>query len=180
LCIAYQSPKSKNIGERVAGAGNQQVEVEYRTANMVDTTKIKTVIEPYIRNWLSKQFPGHVFNEQPVQLKSGESYIFDAVAEDVSIVVAILSNRAKTKTGRENTGAVRKALLEICYLKAAPEGVKKVMAFTDGGFYQLIRRRASRLGTESIQMMFFELPPDLEAGLGEVLEKASQEQRAAQ
>ena len=97
---------------------------------MVDTTKIKTVIEPYVRDWLSKQFPGHVFKEKPIQLKTGESYTFDAVAEDASIVVAILSNRAKTKTGRENTGAVRKALLEICYLKAAPESVKKVMIRT--------------------------------------------------
>lgn len=147
---------------------------------MVDTTKIKTVIEPYVRDWLSKQFPGHVFKERPIPLKTGESYSFDAVAEDASIVVAILSNRAKTKTGRENTGGVRKALLEICYLKAAPESVKKVMVFTDDDFYQLIRRRASRLGTEPIQMMVCKLPSHLEAGLRKILDKASHEQRAAE
>ena len=28
---------------------------------MADTTKTKTVIESYVLNWLSKQFPGHVF-----------------------------------------------------------------------------------------------------------------------
>lgn len=147
---------------------------------MADTTKIKTVIEPYVRNWLSKQFSGHVFKEKPVQLTTGESYTFDAVAEDASVVAAILSNRAKTRTGQENTGGVRKALSEIGYLKAAPERVKKVMVFTDDDFCQLIRRRASRLGTGPIQMMVCKLPPHLEAVLREILDKASHEQRAAE
>ncbi len=92
---------------------------------MADTTKIKTVIEPYVRDWLSKQFAGHVFKEKPIQLTTGASYTFDAVTEDASIAAAILSNRAKTRTGRENTGGVRKALSEIGYFKAAPERVKK-------------------------------------------------------
>ncbi len=147
---------------------------------MVDTTKIKTVIEPYVRNWLSEQFPGHVFKEKRIRLTTGESYTFDAVAEDASIVAAILSNRAKTRTGRENTGGVRKALTEISYLKATPEGVKKVMAFTDDDFCQLMRRRASRLGTESIQMIVCKLPPHLKTELREILDKASHEQRAAE
>ena len=147
---------------------------------MVDTTKIKTVIEPYVRNWLSKQFPGHVFKEKLIQLTTSGSHSFDAVAEDTSIVVAILSSRAKTRTGRENTGGVRKALSEVGYLKAAPETLKKVMVFTDDDFCQLIRRRASRLGTGSIQMMVCKLPPHLEAVLRKVLDEASQEQRAAE
>ena len=147
---------------------------------MADTTKIKTVIEPYVRNWLSKQFPGHVFKEKPIQLPTGKSYTFDAVAEDASVVAAILSNRAKTRTGRENTGGVRKALSEISYLKAAPGGANKVMVFTDDDFCQLIRRRANRLGTEPIQMMVCKLPPHLEAELREILDKASHEQRAAE
>ena len=147
---------------------------------MADTTKIKTMIEPYVRNWLSEQFPRHIFKEKPIRLTTGETYAFDAVAEDVSVVAAILCNRAKTRTGRENTGGVRKALTEISYLKAASEGVKKVMVFTDDDFCQLIRHRASRLGTEPIQMMVCKLPPHLEAELKEILDKASHEQRAAE
>ena len=147
---------------------------------MADTTKIKTVIEPHIRHWLSKQFTGHVFKEKLVQLSTGESYAFDAVSEDSSIVVAILSNRPKTRTGRENTGGVRKALSEIGYLKVTPKSVKKVMVFTDADFCQLIERRAIRLGTDSIQMMVCELPPQLAAVLKEILDRASYEQRAAE
>jgi hypothetical protein len=147
---------------------------------MADTTKIKTMIEPHVRTWLSKQSPGHVFKGKAVQLTTGERYTFDAVAEDDSVVAAILSNRAKTRTGRENTGGVRKALTEISYLKAAPEKVKKVMVFTDDEFCQLIRRRASRLGIGPIQMMVCKLPPQLEVVLREILDKASHEQRAAE
>jgi hypothetical protein len=57
---------------------------------LADTTKIKTVIEPYVHNWLSAQFPGHIFEEKPIRLTIGETYDSDAVAEDVSVVAAIL------------------------------------------------------------------------------------------
>ena len=147
---------------------------------MADTTKIKTVIEPYVRGWLSKQFPGHIFEEKYVELATGENYAFDAVAEDGSIVAAILCNRAVTRTGRENTGGVRKALVELGYLKAVAAGVEKVMVFTDDGFCHLIQRRARRLGTGPIQMMVCPLLPALGVLLKEILDKASREQRAAE
>ncbi len=146
---------------------------------MADTTKIKTVIEPNICNWLSTQFPGHVFKEEPVLLTTGSSYRFDAVAEDGSIVGAILCNRPKTRTGRENTGAVRKARDDINYLKLLPANVKKLMIFTDAGYCELVCRRAARLGTESIDMMVCTLAPNLAKLLRDILDEASNEQRAA-
>lgn len=147
---------------------------------MANTTKIKTEIEPYIQNWLSTYFHEHVFKEKAVTLLTGSSYRFDAVAEDGSIVGAILCNRPRTRTGRENTGAVHKALGDINYLKLLPAGVKKLMVFTDAGCCDLIRRRATRLGTESIDMVVCTLPPDLEKLLGEILDAASNEQRASE
>lgn len=147
---------------------------------MSDTTKIKTEIEPYVRQWLSKQFTGHAFTEKPVQLTTGESYAFDAVTDDRSIIAAILCNRAKTRTGRENTGGVRKALAEIGHLKLIPEGAQKFMIFTNDAFCRLIQRRANRLGIESIQMVVCKLPPSLEALLEVILDKASYEQRASE
>lgn len=147
---------------------------------MADTTKIKTDIEPYVRNWLSTQFPGHVFKEKLVALSTGSSYRFDAVAEDGSIVGAILCNRSKTRTGRENTGAVRKARDDVNYLKLLPAAVKKLMIFTDAGCCELIRRRAARQGIESIDMMVCALPYDLAKLLRETLDAASNEQRAAE
>jgi len=147
---------------------------------VVDTTKIKTVIEPYIQNWLSTCFLGHVFKKKPVPLTTGSSHRFDAVAEDGSIVGAILCNRPRTRTGRENTGAVRKARNDVTFLKLLPSVVKKLMIFTDAGCCDLIRRRAARLGTESIDMMVCTLPPNLAKLLRNILDEASNEQRAAE
>lgn len=147
---------------------------------MADTTKIKTVIEPYIQNWLSTKFPGHIFKEKLVMLSTGSSYRFDAVAEDGSIVGAILCNRPKTRTGRENTGAVRKARNDVDSLKLLPTAVKKLMVFTDAGFRELVSRRAARFGTESICMKVCVLPSNLAKLLRGILDEASNEQRAAE
>jgi hypothetical protein len=143
---------------------------------MADTKKIKTIIEPYIRNWLSTQFPGHAFSEKSIKLTSGD-YKFDAVAEDGSIVGAILCNRPRTSGGNENTGAVRKALNDISYLKLLTANVKKLMIFTDSGCCDLIHRRSARLGTESINMVVCTLPTHLKILLRSILNSASKEQR---
>jgi hypothetical protein len=147
---------------------------------MADTTKIKTIIEPYVREWLSGQFPGHVFKEELITLSTGSYYKFDTVAEDGSIVGAVLCNRPKTRTGRENTGGVRKARNDIESLKLLPTDVKKLMIFTNVDFLKLIHRRAARFGIESIRMMECPLPPKLVLLLQQVLDEASREQRAAQ
>lgn len=75
---------------------------------------------------------------------------------------------------------MRKALAEPGYLKAVPAGAEKGMVFTDDGFCHLIQRRATRLGTEPIQMMACPLPPLLGVLLKEILDKASYEQRMAE
>lgn len=147
---------------------------------MVNTTKIRTVIEPYVRNWLSTRFPRHIFREKLVQLTTGHGYSFDAVAEDGSIVGAILCNRPSTRTGRENTGAIRKASWDLNYLKLLPADVKKLMVFTDARFCELVCHRAARLGTESIEMIVCELPADLKELLEQILNQASNEQRVAE
>jgi hypothetical protein len=141
---------------------------------MASTREIKTTIEPYVRNWLSTQYPGHVFTERAI---SGFSY--DAVSEDSSIIGGILCNRSKTRTGNENTGGVRKALQNISGLKKTPEKSKKIMVFTNTEFLELIQRRANRFGTEDISMMVCKLPPNLDLLLTNILDSASREQRAA-
>ena len=77
---------------------------------MADTTQIKTKIEPYIRDWLSNQFPGHHFHEKAVGLRRGKQHRFDAVSEDGSVVAAVLCNRARTRTKKNNvnTGFIKK------------------------------------------------------------------------
>jgi hypothetical protein len=147
---------------------------------MADTTPIKTQIEPYVRKWLGRKIPGLVFTERLLPLTSGLPYNFDAVSQDTAVVGAILCNRPRTRTGRENTGGVRKALLEVGWLRQLPSETKKVMVFTDSGFCELFRRRAKQLGIQDIQLMVCQLPPALKESLMQVLDEASREQRAAE
>jgi len=147
---------------------------------MADTSLIKTEIEPYVRKWLSVHLDNVPLEERSVTLSSGGGYRFDAVSQNGLIVAAILCNRPKTRTGRENTGGVRKALAEIEHLKQLPRTVKKFMVFTDQEFYSLIRRRAKRFGIEEIEMLVCKLPLEKDELLQKVLNNASYEQRAAE
>ena len=147
---------------------------------MADTTFIKREIEPYVREWLSKEFRGHKFDEKRILIHpSGGMHSFDAVSEDETIVGNILSNRAYTRTRRENTGGVRKALNDIQRLSLLPQSVQPVLVFTDGDFHDLVRRRSAGLRQSRIRMLVCPLGDHLQAELTKVLNAASQEQRAA-
>lgn len=147
---------------------------------MADTNRIKTDIEPMVRNWLKMQVGDATLEERPVTFPSGGSYKFDAVSLDGHIVAAILCNRAKTRTGRENTGGVRKALAEVEHLKLLPAEVVKMMVFTNADFSNLIQRRASRFGVADIKFLVCSLPDDKKMLLEKILDEASHEQRAAE
>jgi len=147
---------------------------------MSNTNKIKTEIEPAVRNWLKTEIGNVTLEERPMTFPAGGSYKFDAVSRDERIVAAILCNRAKTRTGRENTGGVRKALAEVEHLKLLPGGISKMMVFTDPDFSNLIQRRASRFGIEDIRFLVCPLPADKKLLLDKILDEASQEQRAAE
>jgi len=147
---------------------------------MSNTNKIKTEIEPAVRNWLKTEIGNVTLEERPMTFPSGGSYKFDAVSRDERIVAAILCNRAKTRTGRENTGGVRKALAEVEHLKLLPSGISKMMVFTDPDFSNLVQRRASRFGIEDIRFLVCPLPADKKLLLNKILDEASQEQRAAE
>ena len=146
---------------------------------MADTTALKNDIERFVREWLSLRFRGQTFTEQPVKLDTGYSHNFDAVSDDKSIVAEILSNRSRTRTGRENTGGVRKAQVDVALLNLVGEHRTRVMLFTDSDFMRLVANRAAKLGTKNIQFELCELPPELKRVVNDTLNEASKEQRAA-
>ncbi len=144
---------------------------------MADTTYIKGIVEPLVRESLSDACPGHHFAERSVILSSGGYHKFDAVSEDSTIVADILSNRPRTVTGNENTGGVRKAKEDVSLLNLLTDGCQRVMVFTDAGFCTLIRNRAGRQGIEKIKMIICPLPEDIRSELNSRLDAASAEQR---
>ena len=144
---------------------------------MADTQFIKRVIEPFMRKWLELRFQGQLFQERPVPLPDGE-FRFDAVSEDGSIVGLFMCNRPRTSSGNENSGAVKKALNDIHYLKLLTGQRVRLAVFTDDGFRDLVLRRSRRIGSDGIELLHCKLPKDLEQALCENLDACRQEQRS--
>ncbi|MEE9610597.1 MAG: hypothetical protein V3W19_05060 [Desulfatiglandales bacterium] len=116
------------------------------------------------------------FSEKRIRLSTGEYHAFDAVSGNRSIVAAFVCNRAKTATGKENTGGVRKVLYDLHLLNLAVTAKKRFLVFTDKDFLRLIRRRGKRGGTSGIKFFYCKLPQKLATGLKKVLDKSSEEQ----
>ncbi len=143
---------------------------------MADTSYIKKVIEPYVQEWMAMELGSPPLAEKELPLISGGSYRFDAVDPKSEIVGAILSNRAITVNGNENTGGVRKALNDVQSLWLLPNDPDRYMVFTNPDFCDLIKRRSRRFRGGEIRWLICPLPLELQKGLDDVLDKASKEQ----
>lgn len=148
-----------------------------RYAAMADTNFIKRVIEPHLRRELETRFPGHRFEERAVALPGGV-FKCDAVSEDGTIVACFLSNRAKTGTGNENTGGVRKALDDVHLLKAV-SAQRRLLICTDAPFRDLVVRRSRRVDPSAIEFVHLALPPNLQRELDQTLDASRREQRSS-
>jgi hypothetical protein len=129
---------------------------------MATTQFIKLKVEPYIRQWLSHSYGRVHFAEKPILLIGGGRHKFDAVSEQEDIIASFVCNTAKTDSGNENTGGVRKAIIDMQYLNllhVSPN--QRLLVFTDNEFCTLIGKRAGRLGVERITFLFCPLPNNL-------------------
>lgn len=143
---------------------------------MANTRFINKTIEPYIRKWLGRRFPGAGFVEKSVQIGVGR-FAFDGVSSNGRIVAQFLCSRATTATRNENTGAVRKALNDLQYLESARGAKKRLMVFTDQPFLELIQKRTKRRRAAGIQFLHCKLPATLARGLIRTLDECSVEQK---
>ncbi len=147
---------------------------------MANTRRINEIVEPYVRNWLSGKYGGRKFCSKQLPLKSGRSNEFDAVSEDRAIIAAILSNRARTRGGKSNSGARNKAERDFWRLANLdmPKKTRKLMVFTDAELrddMEKIIGEPERLGVE---LLTCKLPRKQASELAAVLDIASREQRA--
>ena len=148
---------------------------------MANTSTIKNV-EQFVRTWLCEKYSFPKFEELKVFVSEKRGFNFDAVSKNNggTIVAAILCNRPKTRTKRVNTGGHRKADSDILKLILLPEDTKKIMVFTNYGFCQSVKKRwTGTVIEERIAFKYCELPLPLQTELDLVLDKTSQEQRAA-
>lgn len=136
---------------------------------MSDTSQLKQDVEEHVRSWLANRYSGRKFTSSKVGFDGGGRVEFDAVSDDGTIVAAILANRAKTRSGNDNTGGLRKALLDLCQLRLLPaRHSAKLMVLTDQEFIKRIEARAKKsVGKGDVQLLYCPLPPPPRSNLSE-------------
>ncbi|MCI0809826.1 MAG: hypothetical protein J4N63_11795 [Chloroflexi bacterium] len=147
---------------------------------MANTSRIKILVEPEVRAWLGERFQA-TFSEETMPIITGSSHDVDAVSADGSIIADILSNRAKTRTGRSNTGGLRKAETDFWRLSAVTTSnvVTRLMVFTNADFMKVVRKRIGDPSTMKVEFLHCPLKRGTQHELDRVLDDASREQRAS-
>ena len=147
---------------------------------MANTKRIKELVEPEVRLWLKKKY-GATFKETRMKMVTGNTHDVDAVSADGSIIADVLSSRPKTRTGKSNTGGIRKAETDFWRLSAVIEpGVSsRLMVFTNEQFMAKVRRRIGDPSATGVAFLHCPLKPETQRELDQILDDASREQRAS-
>jgi len=146
---------------------------------MADTSYIKKVVEPWVREWLSKRFSGHHFESCILKLKqikqtTPSNHEFDAVSNDGTIIAAIKGHSWKTSGG--NLPAAKYAsLYQELYFLSLVEARVKLLIFTNEEMYKDFTTRSRGKIADGIELVFCKLPASIQRQVQNVGEQASRE-----
>ena len=145
---------------------------------MAKTTELREV-ELFVREQLGKDYPNHTFTEKPLRLrkKKDGSYAFhkfDAVSEDNAIVASIKSHSWLTSGGNLPSGKIGQ-IYQSLYLLSLVDAKTKLLILTDREAYEGFLEVSDGKVADDIEIKFCPLPPELQARVKKVQQKASQE-----
>src|SRR5947209_5843397 len=109
---------------------------------MARTNDLKTLVEPYVRTWLTKRYgiPLEPM-ELPLTLVTGGIHKFDVVSEDRTIVGGIKTSAVRS-TGKVGVGTIKSAFTELYFLSLV-DAEKKLLVLTDPGFFRIFTAAAA-------------------------------------
>jgi len=143
---------------------------------VADTTYMKNEVEPWVRNWLAQQFPGHHFSKQPLELTTGGKHEFDAVSQDKSIVAGIKGHSWKTRGGNLPSGKYAQLYQELYFLSLV-KAVRKFLILTNEDMYKDFQDRSRGKVAEGVKIIFCQLPLDMREKVANIQARASREQK---
>ena len=146
---------------------------------MADTTYIKKVVEPWVRDWLSKRFTGHRFNSRKLPLSNITQDVpriheFDAVSEDGTIVTGIKGHSFKTSGGKLPSGKYHSLYQELYFLSLIKATIK-FLIITNEDMYRDFKNKSKGKIADGIELMFCQLPESIQQQVRRVTDKASKE-----
>ncbi len=146
---------------------------------MAKTIELKTKVEPFVRKWLERDYPGHTFTEKtlPLRKKRDGAYAvhrFDAVSRDNTIVASIKSHSWLTSGGNLPSGKIGQ-IYQSLYFLSLVDTKAKLLIMTDREAYEGFLAVSDGKVAEDIKISLCPLPPELQLLVTKVQQKASQE-----
>lgn len=146
---------------------------------MAKTIELKTKVEPFVRKWLERDYPGHTFTEKtlPLRKKRDGTYAvhrFDAVSRDNTIVASIKSHSWKTSGGNLPSGKIGQIYQSLYFLELV-NAETKLLILTDRETYEGFLAMSDGKVAEDIKISLCLLPPELQLSVTKVQQRASQE-----
>lgn len=140
---------------------------------MADTTYLKNVVEPFVRDQLASRY-GVPFQSRVLTLVTGGTHEFDAVSADGRVVAAIKAHSGKTARGLHPAAKVRDAEAELYYLTLVAAPIR-LLVLTNREFYEIMERRLTGRLAPGIAVEHIPLPDDIQKEVTRVQAVASQE-----
>ena len=146
---------------------------------MADTTYIKRVAEPWVRDhWLKERY-GHTFQSQTIPLSGvggadPGQHEFDAVSEDGSIIAAIKGHSFKTAGGNLPSAKFASLYQELYFLSLV-KAKKRLLIFTNQEMYGDFVKRSKGKVADGIELVYCELPELMRRQVTTIGRKASDE-----
>lgn len=140
---------------------------------MADTTYLKHVVEPFVREALAREF-GIRFEPRVLALSTGGTHEFDAVSQDGRIVASIKSASGKTARGRIPSGKIKDAIAELYFLALVRAPVR-MLVLTSPDFHDIMSQKLVGRLAPGLSLKLLVLPQEMQEQVKQVQKTASDE-----
>jgi hypothetical protein len=146
---------------------------------MANTALIKTLVEPYVREHLEREY-GQPFAQQFLDLPGGGRHEFDAVSRDRTIVTSIKSHSGLTSGGKRPGGKILACYAELYYLLQVDAPIR-ILVLTNPEFHDIFVSDSRGRLAPGLEIELVALPEDIQRQIQQVTHAASREMaRSAQ
>lgn len=144
---------------------------------MANTSLLKTLIEPYVRSWLSRTFSIEFeLAEIPIRLSTGGLHRFDAVSKDRTIIAGIKSSGLRNYKSKLpiGVGVIKSTFTELYFLSLV-KADKKLLILTDEKYYKHFLRVSDGKVAKGIEIIYCSLTNEILAKTASVHKSCSNE-----
>ncbi len=129
---------------------------------MANTILLKNVVEPYVRDWLSKEYSIELENQEiELPLITGGFHRFDIVSKDRTIVAGIKTSPLRNMTLGVSSGVIKSNFAELYFLSLSA-AKRKFMILTNKGFYDFFIKKSSGRVARGIEIIYCPLPEEIQ------------------